>query len=62
MEIITFAFGLMIYFGVMVALAEWLDDRQGFTMLWGIWLPPVILMLTIFLFQSWIKRLCTLRK
>ncbi len=47
----------MIYFAIMVALAEWLDDNNGYTLLWGIWLPFVVIFVTLFLFKKWLTNL-----
>ncbi|MBI4029345.1 MAG: hypothetical protein HY376_03185 [Candidatus Blackburnbacteria bacterium] len=39
---LTMIFATMAYFAVIIVLADWLNDRDGWTLLWGIWLPILI--------------------
>ena len=52
----------MVYFGIMVALAELLNDNNGYTLLWGLWLPLVIIIGTFFLMKIWLTNLLRFAK
>ena len=52
-------FIIIAYFAVTLILADWLNDNNGYTLLWGVWLPLLVICSVFYgLFKGfqWLKR------